>query len=180
MGSIQFKFNDEKTAEAIIYLAQHIPQSTVMALAKLLYFADKTSLENYGYSITGDTYFAMQHGPVPSAAYDMMKAARDSDVYGFHVQYEKHIIPDRDANFNKFSKADKECLDRVIAAYGNYPVWQLRELSHDEAWEKAWANAGDSRSVRIAMEDIIATVDEDGDLLEYLQETHKPERYADR
>jgi len=179
MGSIQFKFNAEKTAEAIIYIAKRIPQPTFMALAKLLYFADKTSLENYGYSITGDTYFAMQHGPVPSEAYDMMKAARDTETYGFHVQYEKRIFPDRDANLQKLSKADLECLDQIITAYGNYPVWQLRQLSHDEAWEKAWTKTGNSRSVPIAMEDIIATIDDDGDLIEYLRETHKPERKAD-
>ncbi len=180
MAAITFQFNAEKTAEAIIYLAQQMRQPTFMAIAKLLYFADKTSLELYGRSITGDSYFAMQHGPVPSGAYDMMKAARDTDSFGFHVEYERHIAPDRDANRSRFSESDLQCLAQVIAAYGNYPVWQLRELSHDQAWQKAWATAGGRRSVRIALEDVIATVDdEEGDLLEFLRETHKPERYPD-
>jgi len=177
MAVIKFQFNPEKTAEAVIYLAQKFPQPTFLALAKLLYFADKTSLENYGRSVTGDAYYAMQHGPVPSGAYDMMKAARDTDIYGFHVEYERTIVPDRPANLNRLSKSDIQCLDQILTAYGNYPVWQLRELSHDEAWQKAWATAGDAHSIRIPIEDIVATVDEEnGDLLEFLRETHKPER----
>jgi uncharacterized phage-associated protein len=176
MASIQFEFNAEKSAEAIIYLARQIPHPTFLALAKLLYFADKTSLELYGLSITGDTYFAMQHGPVPSKVYDMMKAAKDTDVYGFHVEYEKHVAPDRQPNLAKFSTSDIQCLDQIVAAYGKYPIWQLRELSHDEAWQKAWAKAGASRSVEIPMEDVIATLDEDEEILEFLQETLKREQ----
>lgn len=176
MASIQFEFDAEKSAEAIIYLARQIPQPTFLALAKLLYFADKTSIENYGRSITGDTYFAMQHGPVPSKSYDLMKAAKDTDVYGFHIEYEKHVVPDRQTNLTKLSKSDIKCLDQIILAYGNYPVWQLRELSHDEAWQKAWANSGNARSVKIPLEDIISMTDEDDEILEFLQETQKREQ----
>jgi uncharacterized phage-associated protein len=181
MVALEFEFHPQKTAEAIIYLAQRISQPTALALAKLLYFADKTSLELYGRSITGDTYYAMQHGPVPSNAYDMMKAAKDTDVYGFHIEYEKHIVPNRNANLGEFSKSDMKCLDQVAAAYGNYPLWQLRELSHDEAWQKAWANAGNAHRVRIPMEDVISILDdEEHTLMEYLRETHKPQRLEER
>jgi len=178
--NITSKFDAEKSAEAIIFLAQSVPEPTFMALAKLLYFADKTSLEKYGRSITGDTYYAMRHGPVPSQCYDMMKRAKEPVSYGFHVEYEKHVIPDRPVNLNKLSKSDIKCLEKIVAAYGNYPVWQLRELSHDEAWHKAWASVGDALRVQIPIEDIVSALDDEEDeLLVFFKDTHKPERGID-
>jgi uncharacterized phage-associated protein len=105
-----------------------------------------------------------------------MKAAKDTDVYGFHIEYERHVSPDRQPNLAKFSQSDIQCLDQILAAYGKYPVWQLRELSHDEAWQKAWANAGAAHSVKIPMEDVISTLDEEDEILEFLQETLKREQ----
>lgn len=179
MPDIQFSFDLEKAVEAIIFLAKNVPQPTFMAIAKLLYFADKTSLETYGRPITGDTYFAMQHGPVPGKSYDLMKAARDTDNYGFHVEYERHIVPDREPNLRKLSKSDLNCLTNTIRAYGSYPVWQLRELSHDAAWQKAWQKAGVAKRIRIPVEDIVALIDEENELLEFLHETNKTEGNSD-
>ena len=178
--AIKFKFDMEKTAESINYLAKQVSYPTIMAIAKLLYFADKTSLERFGRSITGDAYFAMQHGPVPSQAYNMMKSARDSDVYGFTIEYSKQVKPTRNPNLIKLSRSDIECLTDTAKQYGNYPVWQLRQLSHDEAWRAAWARSGNAGSVLMSLEEVISSVDDDeGDLMEYLLETNKPENERD-
>lgn len=40
-----------------------------LTLLKLLYIADRESLFNYGYTITGDTMIAMKFGSVLSATY---------------------------------------------------------------------------------------------------------------
>lgn len=175
MADIRFKFDEERTAEAMIYLAERISSPTIMAIAKLLYFVDKTSLEKFGRSLTGDAYFAMQHGPVPSNAYDMLKAARDSDVYGFVVEA-NNVITLRQPNLDKLSISDRICLDQIIAIYGHFPVWQLRELSHDEAWKKTWKSAGTSKSVPIPIAEIVAMLDDEEAIMEYIQETHKPLR----
>ena len=34
-----------------------------------------------------------------------------------------------------------ECLDEIIARFGDAPTWYLRQLSHDSAWERAWQQA---------------------------------------
>ena len=43
----------------------------------VLLFADKKHLERYGRFITGDTYSAMENGPVPSFAYDVVKCIKE-------------------------------------------------------------------------------------------------------
>jgi uncharacterized phage-associated protein len=173
MTRIVFRFNHEKAVEVILYLANRTKDPTFLSLSKLLYFADKTSLEKYGRFITGETYVAMQHGPVPSNAYDLMKAGIDTDAYGFHIQHEHHIIPNRDADLHQLSQSDIVCLDQVIEAYGAFPTWQLRQLSHDEAWEKTWLKARETGSSPIPLEDIIAEIDGGDELLDFMRETHK-------
>jgi uncharacterized phage-associated protein len=175
MATIQFEFNLEKTVEMILYIANRIKTPSIMSMAKLMYFADKTSLEEYGRFISGDSYVAMQHGPVPSSTYDLMKAARDGEQYGFVIEGDYRIKPLRDANLDEFSDSDISCLERIIAIFGNYPAWQLRELSHDETWAAAWAAVGQRNSAPISVESIINHFDEAEDLLNFLKHRHQDE-----
>jgi len=43
-----------------------------MALLKLAFFADRYHLRNYARPISGDIYYAMKLGPVPSALKDII------------------------------------------------------------------------------------------------------------
>ncbi len=170
-----FTFNQEKSIEAVIYLANQAKDPTKMSVLKLLYFADKTSLEKYGRFITGDWYSAMKHGPVASNIYNLMKLDLETlDTLGFRFDGHK-LIPNRDAELSKFSLSDIDCLDNIIALYGQHPAWDLSNQTHqDPAWHKNWANrTGDNTSVPIPLEDILDTFDEGEELLEYLREnTH--------
>ena len=175
MTTMKFQFNLEKTVEMILYLAKRVKNPSIMSIAKLMYFADKTSLEEYGRFISGDSYVAMQHGPVPSSAYDLMKAARDGEQYGFVIEGDYRIRALREANFDEFSDSDIACLERIVDIFGNYPAWQLREMSHDETWSEAWANASPKNSVPISVESIVNHFDEADDLLEFLTGRHNDE-----
>lgn len=175
MSNVMFRFDPQKAVEIIIYLASRVDNPTMLTISKLLYFADKTSLEYYGRFISGETYVAMEFGPVPSNSYDLMKAAKDTNAYGFEVSGYK-IKPLRDPNIDKLSRSDLKCLDQVIRAYGDFPRWQIVDLSHDEAWERNWDQRGNSRSVPISVEDITSTMELGDDLLEFIKDTHKPDR----
>src|SRR5258706_11764751 len=102
-NKLKFEFRKEKASEAIIYIARRIPDPTYHSISKLLYFADKTSLERYGRFIFGETYVAMKHGPVPSNVYDMMKEAPDNGEFGFRTENDHDIVTSRDANVNELS-----------------------------------------------------------------------------
>jgi uncharacterized phage-associated protein len=169
---LNFKFNLEKAIEVIIYLASKVSDPTFLRISKLLYFADKTSLERYARFITGDTYFAMQHGPVPSSAYNLMKEAPEDGSLGFIREYERTIKVCRKPKLNELSDSDQECLDIAVAIWGNAPVWKLIQDSHDEAYEKAWKERGNKSSVSMPLEKIIELLEDSDELLEHFQTQH--------
>jgi uncharacterized phage-associated protein len=71
-------FDEDKTLNSILYLSQKAAKGLdLYALVKMIYFADKAHLHQWGRTITGNSYARMQHGPTPSEAYDMLKSARD-------------------------------------------------------------------------------------------------------
>ena len=114
------------------------PRPSFMSVAKLMYFADKTCLERYGRTISSDRYVARQHGPVPSHTYRLL---RDSEIYsphGFKVVDDYFIEAIDHPDLGQLAGQEVECLDEIIARFGDAPVWYLRQLSQDRAWERAW------------------------------------------
>ena len=145
-----FEFDAEKGIEAVLYLAERLQSPTLHSVSKLLYFADQAHLRNYGRFICGDRYVAMQHGPVPSGIYDMLKWRREGTGW-HHQQADKleralgidqgrDIRPLRKANIDLLSQSDVEALDWAIAKYGKMSFGQLTTESHDNAWRSAEDN----------------------------------------
>jgi len=163
-------FDPEKALNAILWIAKRIPSPTFHSISKLLYFADRIHLERYGRLISGDSYVAMKHGPVPSGAYDIMKAVRGDGTCAveeeaqeaFTVDGRHDVIPRREANETLFSESDLECLHEAIARYGSLSFKALTDLSHDAAWD-----AADENDI-IELEQIIATLPDGASLLEHL------------
>ena len=128
-------------------------------------------LERYGRLISGDSYVAMKHGPVPSGTYDIMKAVRgdgtcaveDEAQEAFTVDGRHDVIPRREANEALFSESDLECLREAITRYGSLSFKALTDLSHDAAWDSA-----DENDI-IELEQIIATLSDGASLLEHLR-----------
>ncbi len=170
--TIHFDFNRDKAIEAILYIATRIAEPTFHSVSKLLYFADKTSLERYGRFIAGDEYIAMEYGPVPSNAYSLMKYASPDGELGFRIEDGRKVIPLRDPARDELSQSDIEALDLVIDIYGRMPFWQKTEVSHDAAWEKAWENRGANKSSPMAIEDIAKLLNDGETLIEHLQTQH--------
>ena len=135
------EFNQDKALAVVLYLAIRTPRPSFMSIAKLMYFADKTYLERYGRMISTDRYVAMQHGPVPSNTYNLMRDSQPYSQYGFRV-VDSYFIEAIDApDLGLLAGQEIECLDEIIARFGDAPTWYLRQLSHDDAWEHAWAAA---------------------------------------
>jgi len=143
-----FKFDPEKAVEVILYIASRAPVRNIYRVLKLLYFADKAHLEQYGRFICGDSYVAMKSGPVPSGTYDIIRHIRGDGIYSFaeHARHafavhENHqISPLRDPDLTFFSESDLECLDLAVKEYGALSGAQLKRLSHDQACRAADEN----------------------------------------
>lgn len=157
--------------EILLYIAQQC--TNMYNVLKIIYFADKEHLDLYGQLMYGDRYVAMSHGPVPSSAYDLVKYARGDTVWNipstFEVDFEvrkdgkkHHIIPERQPNMDFLSESIIECLDSAISQYGSLSFSQLKEISHDAAYESADENDF------ISLTSIIKTLHDSDTLLDYV------------
>lgn len=149
----EFRFEATKAVEVILYIARHSSSSDFHHLSKILYFADKLHLEKYGRFICGDRYVAMEHGPVPSSTYDLLKHSRahsarlsPSDLahakraFDLRPPYSIEPLREPEPELDELSDSDIECLDHAIARYGALSFAELTELSHDEIWSSAAKN----------------------------------------
>ena len=169
---IHFEFKPNKALEAILYISSKLYSGDAgfHKISKIFYFADKMHLQRYGRLICGDHYVAMEHGPVPSNTYDIMKKVvaynstlKDLDFESFSNDGKK-VVPSREANMGLLSESDIECLNESIEFCGEKDFDTLTIISHDKAWESADVN--DS----ISLESIIATLQDPEILLEHLIE----------
>lgn len=167
-----FKFDAEKAVEAILYITQRLPKSsqTFYFVLKMLYFADIAHLQKYGRFICGDRYIAMKSGPVPSGSYDLIDEARgkswlliaDHVRNAFDVRPDNTVVPLRNPDLDLLSKSDVEFLDKSIAENGHLTFGQLKDKSHDQAYEAADAND------TIPFEEIIAMLPNGKEVLDHI------------
>jgi uncharacterized phage-associated protein len=130
-----------KAVEVLLYVTAKV-HNMYVAL-KVIYFADKMHLQRHARFIYDETYIAMQHGPVPSAAYDIVKAtvaeySRCEDLAHARSAFDNQnncVTPRREADLDYLSETDRECLDEAITEYGSLSFGKLRDLSHDEAYK---------------------------------------------
>jgi uncharacterized phage-associated protein len=168
MTYIQFHFNRAKAIEVILYLAQNVTESDIYGICKLVYLADKTSLEKYGRFIFGESYFAMEGGAAPSNVYDLLKEASYAPLDGIRVDGGQ-VIALREAKLDNLSKSDIECLNQIITVYGKVPNWKRGQDTHDNAWREAWEKRGKKLSIRMPIESIAKLLSDPDDILGYLR-----------
>lgn len=143
MPSRMFPFNIEKSINTILYISEKVQRPDFHKVFKILYFSDRKHLHEYGYPITGDSYIAMEAGPVPSKIYDICKIIRgdssNSDIENlkqfFVVENRMLIRPNKTADLKRLSPNEKEILDECIVEYGDMSYDEIKEKSHDYAWK---------------------------------------------
>ena len=169
---MQMKFNEHKTINAVLYIAEKLDRKDFHKIFKILYFSDREHLNVYGRTITGDTYIAMADGPVPSNLYDIFKTVRgngyykDNGLFGhyFSVVNWDLIKVNEKPDLTELSKTDLACIDNALKIYGNMSWDEIREKSHDYAWRSTTQN----RMIDFA--DIIREVGGEDDYIEYVKE----------
>ena len=160
----------KKACEVLLYVAARVPD--LYAALKVIYFADKGHLSEYGRLMYGDSYVAMKHGPVPSLAFDIVRDARGRadgcyrtppEIRSDLTADDRTLTPCRVANADLLSESEIECLDAVIDQYGGMSFAELRAISHREP---AYQAARDNDFIPI--EAIVASLPDADDLLDYL------------
>lgn len=152
---LRFAIDETKALEALVLVAKTWPGITPFFVAKVFFLAEKWHLNRFGRPIIGDTYAAMQNGPVPSAIYDIIKG--NLDLFGnsqdmedaLQITRSDHHPPKVDARRDPvndvLSDSDVECLKEAIAFCQPRNFKTLSNLTHAEpAWREAWERAPNS------------------------------------
>lgn len=133
----------ERTTKKIIQVLTYIAYQELnhrinsMKAYKLIWLADRYHLRKYGRTITGDTFYAMPHGVVPSDAKNVVEhqlthIPNDEQYRDKYIQrvnkYAYQAIASPDTKV--FSDSDQEVLDLILKTYGHLDQFGLEKLSH--------------------------------------------------
>ena len=142
-------FNHRKAVQALNIFAQKEGGSiNKMKAIKLIWLSDRLHLRKYGRTITGDTYFALKLGPVPSNTRDILEISPFSSEE--ELSYSDDFISITDkynykakivANTKVFSQSDKDAFEEIYKVYGHLNHFELSELSHLFPEWKRWETA---------------------------------------
>jgi uncharacterized phage-associated protein len=139
-------FDERRTAEAAAYLL-HLAGGTlhVVKLLKLMYLAERRSLQRYGEPISGDKLVSMPHGPVLSMTYDHINGTLPSVKGGWDTWVKdranhKVSLKVKISSPNvlgRLSDADLEILQQVWNEFGRMTQWDLVDYTHSQCaeWE---------------------------------------------
>lgn len=100
---------------------------TPMKLQKLCYYAQGLALGTGNSELFEDDFQAWQHGPVNPALYNTYKNYR-------WRQIDKEV----QSEFNIISEAEKQHIERVVAAFGKFDGAALSTMTHRE---RPWLEA---------------------------------------
>jgi uncharacterized phage-associated protein len=113
------KFDQRKALHALLFVVTHLPKpANLYNVLKCLYYADRKHLQEYGRQIYGETFYALEHGPVPSAAYEIVKYVNGKAKWDLQfpeafelLEVNDHYLSARGAvDTDLLSRSDMACL----------------------------------------------------------------------
>lgn len=129
----------------LAYFANCMPDKCIECIKayKLIWLADRYQLRRSGSLISGDKYFAMQYGPVPSNAKFILngKQPKMEMEPGYRERYlkikSKCYAVVNEPEMKVFSHSDREVMKAVFERFGGMSVDELSKYSHTfPEWKK--------------------------------------------
>jgi len=154
------RYNEKIAAQVAAYFI-HCENGPIkiLKLMKLMYLAERESLQRYGVPMMGDRLVSMQHGPVMSITYDHMNDCIESEPGGWNdwiSDRANHCVSlkQEDSTIDsllELSEADIAVITDVYKKVGHMNAFQLRDYTHDECgeWEDPNFSSSDIPYVRL-------------------------------
>jgi hypothetical protein len=121
----------------------------ILRATKLVYLADRLSMERRDYSITGDNFVSMPFGPVNTNTYDYMNGRgsnKQDEWQKFISKRVNHDLPVTKgitfADLDELSKSDFAVLEETWTKFSDIEKYELAEWTHKFCPE--WQNPGKS------------------------------------
>lgn len=171
-----FNVDKSKTLNAALYILNQLGEADYHKIFKILYFADQEHLKLYGRPITGDSYQAMNFGPVPSFLYDLFKTAEKGIhpfaeaiqmATAFSVRRNNNIpfvLATQVSDTDELSETDLELIISSINANKELSFTELVDKSHDAAW----TNAAEKQDIEMSYIDMAYAVGTSEEMIKYI------------
>ena len=166
-----------KLKAIILYFSNHTGTKFLgkVKLMKLFYFLDFMHLKTYGSPVTYDTYFNLEHGPIPTSIKNLVDTAADdvdNSVLSDTITFERpkgigmyRVLPTRkfeEKDRKLFSETELDILAKVCSRFGNENTKVIEDASHKESpWRKTkfleeipYTLAADDPDCRVTKEEI--------------------------
>jgi len=175
--------------EAVYYLLNKNGEATKLKVLKLVFLADKYHLIRYGRTVTGDDYYAMEHGPIGSTVKDVLEFNRFT-LSDNEYEYASKLLDKIDditlkakpgiqlGELEMLSESDIEALDLIIERFGKMTASDLRKYTHRypewEQYRELFENNQTKRE-RLKTEELLSTLPDDpfGVTLEHIEESRE-------
>lgn len=174
-----------KIKSVVEYILQQMEVAVdYIHLFKVMYFAQEEHLALYGVPIMYDTFVARKHGPVPLLTYKVLRLAEGKveDTTGDLKEFASDLnlresdghqvvslARDVKADMDELSRSNIRILDKWIAHCKE--IFDLSELSHDNAWLKAKRQAEKTgEDTKISLYDMAASGGASKDMLQVVKE----------
>lgn len=154
-------FQERKAAQmAAFFIYQAGGRLEILKLMKLMYLAERESLQLFSETITGDAFVSMPHGPVLSMTYDCINGNSNSEAGGWNdwiADRENRMVTLKDSSMLRspeesllaLSDSDLEVLNKTWEKFGHYSAWELRNMTHDGLCPEWEDPKGSSRPIDI-------------------------------
>lgn len=155
------KERQKELIEIVLYILKMTGGLDFYHVFKILYFAQKDFLANWGRRLIFDDFCALENGPVPTSLYDVVKGQDPYKSQGLLSLYNEVIskagedapnflIALRDPDMDYISDAAREILDKAISTYAYMSFGTLKRESHDTAWKEAFEAGTGAKKMSLA------------------------------
>lgn len=155
-------------ASLLLHLGSN--EMSKMKLIKLMYLAERESLQKRGFPLTWDKAYSLSHGPILSHTLDLINEYIIDDYWKQHIKHgkEANIVElIKIADLSELSNNEIELIENIFKVYGQYSASRLRELTHE--FEEYKESTGNQR-YPIEYADILNATDSEVDAVETLNE----------
>ena len=151
-----FKLDVQKAIEAAATLLRHVPSRMMSRkrLLALLYIADRQSLQKTGRPIIGGRLVAMEHGPIHSEVYDLIKGGHAEQVHwSRHLANDTyHVVLNEDPGVCALSRHEIGVLADVSDRYIGQDTWDVVAAeTHTFSEYKETYHEGTSRPIPLEL-----------------------------
>ena len=176
-----------KIKAVVEYILQQMGKGVdYIHLFKVMYFAQEEHLAVYGVPMMYDTFVARKHGPVPSLTYKVLRVAEgktvdvteelrsfasDLSISDDNGHQEVTLAEGVQCDMDELSRSNVRILDKWIEQCKDIRSFDLSEMSHDKAWQKAVRQTDRTgEDTKISLYDMAAAGGASKDMLKVVKE----------